>query len=96
MVQQNENKFQKVCTYEIQLSRREGWDSINRFNCATFLCLSQARTWIFNVMCHGLFFVYSGLMWEMIVHFVDIDGIVYIHSLDFLFNTLAADFNCNA
>ena len=50
----------------------------------------------FSTSTHDLFFVYSGLMWEMIVHFVDIDGIVYIHSLDFLFNTLAADFNCNA
>jgi hypothetical protein len=27
---------------EIQLSRGEGWDSINRFNPATLLCLSQA------------------------------------------------------
>jgi hypothetical protein len=30
---------------------------INRFNSTTFLCLSQARTWIYNIICHGLFCV---------------------------------------
>ena len=39
------------------LSREEGWDTINRFNPATFLCLSQARTWISNIICRGLFCV---------------------------------------
>ena len=28
-----------------------GWFPINRFNPPTFLCLSQASTWIFNVIC---------------------------------------------
>ena len=49
-----------VLPLEIQLSRGEGWDPINRFNSATFLCLSQARTWISNVICWhscGLFCV---------------------------------------
>jgi hypothetical protein len=49
-----------VLPLEIQLSRGEGWDPINRFNPATFLCLSQARTWISNVICWhscGLFCV---------------------------------------
>ena len=35
--------------------RREGWNLINWFNSATILYLSQARTWISNVICHGLF-----------------------------------------
>jgi len=46
---------------EIQLSRWEGCDPINRFNPATFLYLSQASTiWISNISY---------------VCFVDIDGI---------------------
>jgi hypothetical protein len=44
-------------TLSKQLSRGGGWDTIKRFNAATFLCLSQARTWIFNVICHGVFCV---------------------------------------
>ena len=40
--------------YYIQLSRREGWDPINRFDPTTLLCLSQAWTWISNIICHGL------------------------------------------
>ena len=50
-------------------------DPIDRFNLATFLCLSQARTWISTVICSGLF-MFNDLMLEMILHFVDIDGIV--------------------
>jgi hypothetical protein len=38
----------------IQLSRGESWDLINRFNSATFLCLSQARIWISNIKCRVL------------------------------------------
>ena len=33
------------------------WDSINMFNPTTLLCLFQARIWISNVICHGLFHV---------------------------------------
>jgi hypothetical protein len=40
---------------------REGSDSINRFNPATILFLSQARTWISNVICHGL--ILCSLTW---------------------------------
>ena len=29
-------------------------DPINRCNPATFVCLSQARTWISNIICSGL------------------------------------------
>jgi len=49
--------FIYVFPLEIQLSRGEGWDPINRFNPATFLCLFKARTWIFNVSCCSLFYV---------------------------------------
>jgi hypothetical protein len=35
----------------------EDFDPINRFNFVTFLCLSQARTWISNVICLCFFFV---------------------------------------
>ena len=58
---------------EIQLSRGESWDPINWFKPATFLSLSQARTWISNVVCGGLLCSVSSV--EMIVRFVDIGGI---------------------
>jgi len=32
-------------------------DLINRFNTATFVCLFHARTWISNIICHGLFVI---------------------------------------
>jgi len=56
---------------EIQLSRGEGWDPINWLNPVTFLCLSQARTWISNIIFRGLF-LFNDLRWEVIVRFVDI------------------------
>ena len=34
-----------------------GCDQHNRCNPATFVCLSQAKTWISNVICRGLFYV---------------------------------------
>jgi hypothetical protein len=36
--------FLYVWPFEIQLLRGEGWDPINRFNSAIFLCLSKLRT----------------------------------------------------
>ena len=77
--------FIYVLLLEIQLSRGEGWDPINRFNPATSLCLSQARTWISNIMLLSLIFVFNELRWEVIVCFVDIGGIVDHHCLNFLF-----------
>jgi hypothetical protein len=51
--------FNRLITYvlplEIQLSRRDDWGPINRFNPAPYVCLSQARTRISNVICRGLF-----------------------------------------
>jgi len=46
--------FIYVWSLAIQLSRGERWDPINRFNPAPFLCLSQAKTWISNVICQSL------------------------------------------
>ena len=65
-----------------EIFKREGWDGedwdpINRFNPATILCMSEFRTWISNVICRGTLFVFS----ELIVRFVDIDGIVDHRSL---------------
>jgi hypothetical protein len=37
------------------------------------------RTWIFNAISHGPFFVFHGLMWEMVVCFVDFGRIVDHH-----------------
>ena len=75
---------------KIQLLREKGWDPIKRFNPATSLCLSQdktwifnvtslclsqARTWIFNVICCD-----HQLRREVIVH---IGGIVDHHCLNY-------------
>ena len=50
----------------------------------TFLYLPQSRTWILNVVRHGLFvFLFSELRWEVIVRFVDIGGIVDHYCLNF-------------
>jgi hypothetical protein len=47
------------CTYTVQLlepiTKRWGLGPISQFNPATFLCLSQARTLISNVICCGIF-----------------------------------------
>ena len=40
---------------------------INRFNLATFLYLSQVRTWISNVICRSLcdqWYIYIYILWE--------------------------------
>ena len=49
-----------VMLLEIQLSRERGWDPINWFNPAILLCLSQAKTWISNIIYHGLI---SSMKW---------------------------------
>jgi len=47
--------FNITFLHSYQKQRREGWDLINQFNTATFLCLSQAMTLIYNVICCGIF-----------------------------------------
>ena len=71
--------FVYVLPLEIQLSRGEDWDSINRFIPAIFSCLFQARTLISDM---SWFFFRA-----VIVHFVDIGGIDVRHYLNFLFIT---------
>jgi hypothetical protein len=61
----------------------KSWDSINRFNSVTILCLSQARIWISIVICCGLSFVLSELRLGVIVRFVDIGGIDDLCELSF-------------
>ena len=48
-----------LLSLEIQLSRGEGLDSITQFKPATFLYLSQARTWIANFMISFAFSDFS-------------------------------------
>ena len=77
---------------------REDWDYINQFNPATFLCLSQTRTWISNGIGHGLFYV-QWLRWKVIVCLVDIGGTVDHHCLNYVFIILSLCYNssqCNA
>ena len=59
------NQFNMI----IQLPRGEGLDTINRFNPITFLCLSQAKIWISNVVFHGFFLcsVSEGERWLFIL-----------------------------
>ena len=73
---------------EIQWPRKGGrGDPINQVNPIIFMSLSQARTCIFNAMCCGLlklFFMFNVFRQEVVVHFVDIGGIVDRHCLNFL------------
>jgi hypothetical protein len=64
------------CQLEIQLT------------CMTrhMFVLSKIRTWISNFLRRGLF-VYIELMWEVIVSFVDIAGIVDHYYLNYLLIT---------
>ena len=57
----------------------------NKFNPATFLCLSQARNWISNVICY-VFFGFNCLRLELNVNLVDIGGIVDHHYLNFQYH----------
>ena len=83
----NMGMFLIVCLYvyycwRSSYQKEEGWDPINWFNPVTFLCLFQARTWIYNVICCSLFM--DQCEEERVV---DIDGIVNRHGLNFLFVT---------
>ena len=71
--------FIYVLLFEIHLSLE------NRFNPATFVCLSQDRAQISNIICRGLFCVQCDqLRSEVIVCFGDIVGIDDHHCLNFL------------
>ena len=66
------------------IERAMGWNPIIQLNPATFLCLSEARTG-FPLSYVVVLFVFNDLVWEVIVCFVDIGGIVYHHWVNFLF-----------
>ena len=43
---------------KVQLLKGNGYDSINQFNPATFLCMSQGKTWVsINICCGFCLFV---------------------------------------
>ena len=72
--------FNSVLLLKIHYQEREGWDTFNQFNSATFVCLSQARTWNSICLCSGLFVSnYLRRELEVVVHFVNIAGIVDHH-----------------
>jgi uncharacterized membrane protein len=75
-----------VCLYlYCRISDWESWDPINQFNPVTYLCLSQAG-FAFQIPYVVVFiFVFGGLRWVVVVHFVDIGGIVHHHCLNCLF-----------
>ena len=81
---------QTVLPLKIQLSRGKGWDPINQFNSTISLCRFQTRTMISNLVCCGIYFVFSEGRWEVIVAFVDIGLIVNHHFLNFLFIMIAS------
>jgi hypothetical protein len=66
-----------VLLLEIQLSRRNGWDLINWFNSVMFVPSPSQDLDFRRHMSWSFFFVFR----EVIVRFVDIDGIVDHHSL---------------
>ena len=58
------------------------WDLIYQFNTTTFVCLSQARAWIFNITWSFLCSMIWGERWLFIV--LILDGIVDHYCLNFL------------
>jgi len=66
---------------------------LNRFNPATFMCLSQGRTSMFNLIFRGLC-MFRELRWEVIIRFVDISGIVDHYCLHFFFHKTFAKNRC--
>ena len=79
--------FIHVFQLGIQLLRGEDWDPIHRFNPAICVCLSQAGTWISNVIrCCRSCVKWDQLRWEVIVGFNDIGGINYHHPFTLSFH----------
>ena len=75
-----------VLPLEIQLLRMGDCDPTNRFNPATFVCLSQVS--YPNVIFCGLFYLqWVQSRWEVILRFVEVGGIDDQHCLNFLFIT---------
>jgi len=70
-----------VLRLEIQLSRGEGWDPINWFNATTVFVPVSSQDMAFQPHMSWSVCV----QWEVIVYFVDIDGIVDHHRLKILY-----------
>ena len=57
--------------------------NINQYIPVIFVCPSHAKVCIPDIICRGLFVVFSELRWELIVRFVDSVGIVDHYCLNF-------------
>jgi hypothetical protein len=55
---------------------------IDRFNVTIFLCLSEIRNWISNIVCRDLL-VFDYWKWEIVFRLGDIDGIIEHNCLNF-------------
>jgi hypothetical protein len=76
--------FIYVLPLEIQLSRGEGWNPINRLTLPHFYACP--KPWPgFPKSYDKVFLVYSELRWKVIARFVDIGWIVDRPCLNFLF-----------
>jgi hypothetical protein len=68
-------------TFHLQIKEKD-CDHVNRLNTAKCVCLSQTCHWIYNVIRRCLF-LFNNWREEVLVRFVDIDGIVDHHCLNF-------------
>jgi hypothetical protein len=82
--------FTYIVPMEIHITRGDDWDHIKWFNPATFVCLPQVKTWISNVICHGLFVfseqgshthTYITIISLIIAYQVDIEQIPKFHTI---------------
>lgn len=64
----------------VQLLRGEGFDPINHINLLAYLCQDLATLYLSWYFC-----LFSKWRWDVVVHLVDIGGIVDRHCLNFLF-----------
>lgn len=74
-----------VLPVEFKNDQEKSLDHFNRFRTATFLCESQARSCMLNVISRGIFHIFDDLWWKVIVRLIDIDGIVDNHCLNLLY-----------
>jgi len=67
------------------------WNLIKRLNSNIDLCPFQVMIWTTNSICHGQIFffsVFTGLMLNVVFHFVDTSIVVDNHCLDLHFITI--------
>jgi hypothetical protein len=69
-----------VLSLEIQLSERAVWDSIDRFDSRQIVVPFPYQNMDFHHQT-SCFFMFKSLVWDVLVRFVDIDGIFYFYFL---------------